>query len=83
MAEIFTPEDSGLAAQVRAGSRTAIQTVVETYPRISDMAVVPYRQDQAPRLDCRGSEARPPATEGDTLWVNYSTRRFSSRLMAS
>ena len=31
MAETFTPEDSGLAAQVRAGSRTAIQTVVETY----------------------------------------------------
>ena len=24
-----------------------------------------------------------PATEGDTLWVNYSMRRFSSRSMAS
>ena len=23
-----------------------------------------------------------PTTEGDTLWVNYSTRRFSSRSMA-
>ena len=31
MAEIVTPEDPGLAAQVRAGNRTAIQTVVETY----------------------------------------------------
>ncbi len=31
MAEIVTREDPGLAAQVRAGSRTAIQTVVETY----------------------------------------------------
>ena len=31
MAEIVTPEDPGLAAQVQAGDRTAIQTVVETY----------------------------------------------------
>ena len=36
---------------------------------------------QSPRLDFRGSDARNPATEGDTLWVNYSTRRFSSRSM--
>ncbi len=38
--------------------------------------------DQSPRLDFRGSDARNPATEGDTLWVNDSTRRFSSRSMA-
>ena len=38
--------------------------------------------DQSPRLDFRGSDARNPATAGDTLWVNYSTRRFSSRSMA-
>ncbi len=31
MAEIITSEDPDLAAQVRAGDRTAIQTVVETY----------------------------------------------------
>ena len=31
MAEIVTPGDPCLAAQVRAGNRTAIQTVVETY----------------------------------------------------
>ena len=31
MAEVLTPEDPDLAAQVRAGNRTAIQTVVETY----------------------------------------------------
>ena len=31
MTEIVTPEDPGLAVQVRAGNRTAIQTVVETY----------------------------------------------------
>ena len=31
MAEVMTPEDPDLAAQVRAGDRTAIQTVVETY----------------------------------------------------
>ena len=38
--------------------------------------------DQSPRLDFRGSDARNPATAGDTLWVNYSARRFSSRSMA-
>ncbi len=31
MAEVITPEDPDLAAQVRVGNRTAIQTVVETY----------------------------------------------------
>ena len=31
MAEVLTPEDPDLAAQVRAVNRTAIQTVVETY----------------------------------------------------
>ncbi len=50
--------------------------------RISDFAVVPYGQDTSARLDFWGSDARNPATEGDTLWVNYSTRRFSSRSMA-
>ena len=52
------------------------------FTRISDFAVVPYGQDTSARLDFRGSDARNPATEGDTLWVNYSTRRFSSRSMA-
>ena len=47
--------------------------------RISVFAVVPYGQDKSARLDFRGSDVRNPATEGDTLWVNYSTRRFSSR----
>ena len=49
--------------------------------RISVFAVVPYGQDKSARLDFRGSDVRNPATEGDTLWVNYSTRRFSSRSM--
>ena len=31
MAEVITPEDPDLAAQVRGGDRTAIQTVVEAY----------------------------------------------------
>ena len=53
------------------------------YARISDMAVVPYRQDQAPRLDFWGSDVRNHTTEGDTRWVNYSTRRFSSRSTVS
>ena len=51
--------------------------------RISDFAVVPYGQDSPARLDFWGSDVGNPATEGDTLWVNYSMRRFSSRSMAS
>jgi len=57
--------------------------VVPKLARISDMAVVPYRQDQAPRLDFWGSDVRNHTTEGDTRWVNYSTRRFSSRSTVS
>ena len=30
------------------------------YTRISDLAVVPYRQNQSPRLDFRGSDEGPP-----------------------
>ena len=37
------------------------------------MAVVRYRQDQAPRLDFWGSDIRNHTTEGDTLWVNYGS----------
>ena len=54
-----------------------------TLARISDMAVVPYRQDQAPRLDFWGSDIRNHTTEGDTLWVNYTTSHFSSRSTVS
>ena len=54
-----------------------------TSARISDMAVVPYRQDQAPRLDFWGSDIRNHTTEGDTLWVNYTTSHFSSRSTVS
>ena len=51
--------------------------------RISDFAVVPYRQDQSPRLDFWGSDARTLTTEGDTRWVNYNMSHFSSRSTAS
>ena len=37
------------------------------------MAVVPYRQDQSPRLDFWGTDVRNDTREGDTLWVNYNT----------
>ena len=50
--------------------------------RISDLPVVPYRQDQSPRPDFWGSDVRNHTTEDDTRWVNYSTRRFSSRSTA-
>ena len=46
--------------------------------RISDLAMVPYRQDQSPRLDFWGSDVRNDTREGDTLWVNYTTSHFSS-----
>ena len=51
--------------------------------RISDFAMVPYRQDQSPRLDFWGSDARNLTTEGDTRWVNYNMSHFSSRSTAS
>ena len=51
--------------------------------RISAFAVVPYRQDQSPRLDFWGSDVRNLTTEGDTRWVNYNTSHFSSRSTAS
>ena len=53
------------------------------YTRISDIAVVPYRQDQAPRLDFWGSAVRNDTREGDTLWVNYTWSHFSSRSTVS
>ena len=53
-----------------------------TQSRISDLPVVPYRQDQSPRPDFWGSDVRHHTTEDDTRWVNYSTRRFSSRSTA-
>ncbi len=53
------------------------------FTRISDFAVVPYRQDQSPRLDFWGSDVRNLTTEGDTRWVNYNTSHFSSRSTAS
>ena len=45
------------------------------------MAVVPYRQDQAPCLDFWGSDIRNHTTEGDTLWVNYTTSHFSEDIL--
>ena len=57
--------------------------VFNELPRISDFAVVPYRQDQSPRLDFWGSDVRNLTTEGDTRWVHYNTSHFSSRSTAS
>ena len=53
-----------------------------TLTRISDLAMVLYRQDKSPRLDFWGSDVRSHTTEGDTLWVNYKPRPFSSPSMA-
>ncbi len=53
------------------------------FTRISDLAVVPYRQDQSLRLEFWGSDVRNHTTEGDTRWVNYNTSHSSSRSTAS
>ena len=52
-------------------------------PRISDLALVPYRQDQSLRLEFWGSDVSNHTTEGDTRWVNYNTSHSSSRSTAS
>ncbi len=67
--------------KVAAGARKMQRETPLT--RISDFAVVPYRQDQSPRLDFWGSDVRNLTTEGDTRWVNYNTSHFSSRSTAS
>ena len=66
------------------GPRLGIQLVVldRVLTRISDLAMVLYRQDKSPRLDFWGSDVRSHTTEGDTLWVNYKPRPFSSPSMA-
>ena len=69
---------------VQIWMRSAFSVVpTKLLTRISDMAVVPYRQDQAPRLDFWGSDIRNHTTEGDTLWVNYTTSHFRSRSTVS
>ena len=47
--------------------------------RISDWLWYFCPCDQSSRLDCRGFLERNQATEGDTQWVNYKPRPFSSR----
>ena len=64
---------------VLVGFAVVAWVVLKFYTRISDIAVVPYRQDQAPRLDFWGSAVRNDTREGDTLWVNYTWSHFSSR----
>ena len=67
------------AADLLGLNRAHICVRNQFYTRISDIAVVPYRQDQAPRLDFWGSAVRNDTREGDTLWVNYTWSHFSSR----
>ena len=47
--------------------------------RISDWLWYFCPCDQSSRLDFRGFLERNQATEGDTQWVNYKPRPFSSR----
>ncbi len=63
--------------------RLEIETDLFISARISDLAVVPYRQDQSLRLEFWGSDVRNHTTEGDTRWVNYNTSHSSSRSTAS
>ena len=50
--------------------------------RISNLAMVLYRQDKSPGLDFWGSDVKSHTTEGDTQWVNYKPSPFSSPSMA-
>ena len=72
-----------LRGQGQVASRLLDHRPSDICTRISDFAVVPYRQDQSPRLDFWGSDARNLTTEGDTRWVNYNMSHFSSRSTAS
>ena len=67
---------------IRRKTRRRFSAEEKIRTRISDLPVVPYRQDQSPRHDFWGSDVRHHTTEDDTRWVNYSTRRFSSRSTA-
>jgi hypothetical protein len=49
--------------------------------RISDLVVVPSPQSKRHALIFLGSDARNPATEGDTLWVRKSPSLSSSHSM--
>ena len=70
----------GFTQKVRAAHEAGDSDVF--LARISDLAVVLYRQDQSPRLDFWGSDVRSHTTEGDTQWVNYKPSPFSSPSMA-
>jgi hypothetical protein len=50
--------------------------------RISDLSVLPYPTISGRTLIFRVPTQCNGATEGDTLWVNYSTSRFRSRSTA-
>ena len=75
-------EDLNDAVRVSADPTFRLIGSTKLWARISDLPVVPYRQDQSPRPDFWGSDVRHHTTEDDTRWVNYSTRRFSSRSTA-
>ena len=80
---LATPNPQTLHKQTVDPDRLLAESAWSLWARISDFAVVPYRQDQSPRLDFWGSDARNLTTEGDTRWVNYNMSHFSSRSTAS
>ena len=61
---------------------TEVTQQTDLLTRISDLAMVLYRQDKSPRLDFWGSDVRSHTTAGDTQWVNYKPSPFSSPSMA-
>ena len=76
MATAYFSINSGLVATAIALSGR--ERLWKVWARISDLAVVPYRQDQSSCLDFWGSDVRNHTMEGDTRWVNYNTSHFSS-----
>ena len=81
---VYANNEVNYCARCQTGGKLlADRAMSRLLTRISDFAVVPYRQDQSPRLDFWGSDVRNLTTEGDTRWVHYNTSHFSSRSTAS
>ena len=75
----------GMMLQSRPETEALLRELMEERgvpARISDLAMVLYRQDKSPRLDFWGSDVRSHTTAGDTQWVNYKPSPFSSPSMA-
>jgi hypothetical protein len=72
----------GYRSTIAHGDQLPIDNPAETHrqmwTRISDLVVVSCAAEQTSGLDFPGSDARNPATKGDTPWVRKNPSPFSS-----